>query len=198
MMKHSLIALMAACGGSSPQPDASHDAPANTPAVVTGNLGGAPFTPRDAIWTTADAKGFDFSGTETILMITDFPNACANQMTSTGVPNGRLLMFVLATTDGSGAASPIAQPGAYAVFTGTAPASSKLVEPYFEIDDAHCLGSAKEFGTSGTVTVGSATDPQTATFDVTFDNSDHITGSYHATKCAALDPNRTPLNGCPP
>lgn len=49
---------------------------------------------------------------------------------------------------------------------------------------------------AGTVTVTSASDPQTATFDVTFDGGDHITGSYRATMCAALDPNRSPAN-CP-
>jgi hypothetical protein len=201
MIKHSLIALaLAACGGgNSPHPDAAApDAPANAPAVVNGNLGGAPFVPRDAIWTTDTADGFDFNGMSTILMITDFPNACANQMSGTGVPDGRLLMFVLGTTDATGASLPITQPGAYTVFTGTAPASSKLAEPYFEIDDAHCLRSAHEFGASGTVTVGSATDPQMASFDVAFDNGDHVTGSYRATMCSALDVNRTPTNGCPP
>jgi hypothetical protein len=198
MIKHSLIVALAACGGGNPSPpDAARDAPANSPAVVTGNLGGAPFMARDAIWTTASADGFDFTGMSTVLMITDFPNACADQMSSTGVPNGRFLFFVLATTDGTGASSPITQAGAYTVFTGTPAPSSKLVESYFELDGANCRKSASESGASGTVTVTSATDPQTATFDLTFDNSDHITGSYRATMCAALDPNRTPLGGCP-
>jgi hypothetical protein len=194
MIKHSLVLFaLAACGDDDSNPDAAP----NGPAVVNGNLGGAPFVARDAIWTTADAKGFDFSGTETILVITDFPNACANQMSSTGVPNGRLLIFVLASTGADATASPITQPGAYSVFNGTPLPSSKLVEPDFELDGPDCRKSAMEFGASGTVTVGSATDPQMASFDVTMDNGDHITGSYRATMCAALDPNRTPLNGCP-
>jgi len=197
-MRSLLIAvLVAACSDSNPaHPDAAPDSAGNPPAVVNGNLIGAPFTPRDAIWTNASANGFDFNAMSTVLIITDFPDACAKQASNTGVPNGRLLIFVLGTTDATGASSPITAPGDYTVFMGTTPVSSRLVEADFEVDGANCLKSQMEFGASGSVTVTSATDPQTATFDVTFEGGDHITGSYRATSCPALNPNRTPTGGC--
>jgi len=189
-----LTSLLAACGGSSPaRPDAAGDAPA----VVVGNLGGQPFTPRAAIWTTAQAAGFDFDKQSTVVMVTDYADACALQGSNTGVPGGRILIFVLAATSATGSSSPISALGPYAVSTGHPAVSSQLVEPYFEVDDAHCLGTTKQFGASGTVTVSSTADPQAATFDVTFAGGEHVTGSYRATACAALNPNRTPLGGCP-
>lgn len=197
-----IATVMSACGGSDAvhpdaSPDASPDAVTNPPAVVQGTIGGVAFVPRDAIWTTANASGFDFDKQSTVVMVTDFADACALQGSDTGVPNGRLLLFVLATTDATGASSPITATGVYDEFRGQAPPSRQLVEPYYEIDDAHCLGTTKHFGSAGSVTVTSVTDPQTATFDVTFDSGDHATGSYRATACAALNPNRTPLGGCP-
>ncbi len=164
--------------------------PAGT--VVNGTVGGTGFAALDAVWANVSANGFDFNGMSTDVTVTDFANECAAQTSQTGTPNGKLLVFVLATTDGAGNSSPINAAGTYTVFTGTPAVSSKLAEVYFEVDGADCLKSNSGFATSGTVTVTSATDPMQATFDVTFP-SDHIMGSYHATSCTALDPNSTPL-----
>src|SRR5262249_54499361 len=97
------------------------------------------------------------------------------------------------TTAGTSASA--ATTGAYPVFGGTAP-SGNGAEVYYEADGANCLKSSTEFATTGTVTVTSATDPKTATFDVTFAGGDHITVMVHATHCAAFDPNSTPTGGC--
>ena len=86
--------------------------------------------------------------------------------------------------------------GTYTVFTGTPPVSAKAAEAYFEIDDATCRTSSSAFALTGTITVTSVTDPKQATFDLMFPNSEHVTGSYNALSCTALDPNSTPLGGC--
>lgn len=191
------IVLFAACGGSDAKPDArpidSHPIDSRPidggvqQTVVNGTLGGNAFGALDAIVNTAIASGFDFDAQSTDVEITTYANACAAETSHTGVANERILIFALATTNATGNSSPITATGTYTVFTGTPPASSKLVEPYYEVDDSSCQKSTFEFATSGTVTVTSVS-PLQATFDVTFTDG-HITGSYDAAQCAALDPN---------
>ncbi|MEP6862891.1 MAG: hypothetical protein ABJE66_19850 [Deltaproteobacteria bacterium] len=204
MNKLAILVALTACGGdnstaidaSSQQHDAkladSHAAGGN---VVTGTLGGNSFGALDAVANAVTANGFDFDMMSTMVEMTTFANECSLQMTSTGTPNGHLLIFDLASTDSAGHSAPISAPGTYTVFSGSAAASSKLSEVYYEVDGANCLKASTEFATSGTVTVTSATAPLAGTFDVTFPDG-HITGSFSAANCAALDPNRTPLNGC--
>jgi hypothetical protein len=191
--------LVAACGGSDAQVDArpidghaidGRAIDGGVQTVVNGTLGGNSFGALDAIVNTASASGFDFDGMSTDVEITTYANSCDVQMTRTGLPNQRLLFFVLATTNSAGSSSPITAAGTYTVFSGTPPASSQLVEAYYEIDDASCHKSTSEFATSGTVTVTSTSPPE-ATFDLTFSDG-HITGSYRATQCNALDPNSSP------
>jgi hypothetical protein len=192
-----LIILIGACGGSDAQVDARPidsrpidsrpiDGPVLT-TVVNGTLGGNSFGALDAIVNTAVASGFDFDAQSTDIEITTYANACTAEMTHTGVPNERLLLFLMATTNASGSSSPITATGVYTVFTGMPPASSKLVEAYYEVDDSSCQKSTMELAGSGTVTVTSIS-PLEATFDVTFSDG-HITGSYRAAQCNALDPN---------
>jgi hypothetical protein len=191
--------LVAACGGSDVQVDArpidsraidSRTIDGGLQTVVNGTLGGNSFGALDAIVNTAAASGFDFDAMSTDVEITTYANACGVEMTQTGLPNQRLLFLVLATTNSAGSSSPISAAGTFTVFNGTPPASSKLVEAYYEVDDGSCHKSTSEFATSGTVTVTS-TNPLEATFDLTFDDG-HITGSYRATQCNALDPNSSP------
>ena len=195
-----LVALVA-CGGDNATTDAStqqHDAKpidANAGNVVTGTLGGSTFVALDAVGNAVMANGFDFDGMSTMISMTTFANECSLQTSSTGTPNGRLLIFDLATTDAAGHSAPIAAAGAYTVFSGSPVASSKLAEVYYEVDGADCLKTSSEFATSGTVTVTAVTAPISGTFDLTFPDG-HVTGSFTAASCAALDPNRTPLNGC--
>jgi hypothetical protein len=197
-MRSIIAMLLVGCGSSSSASDAqsSHDAPQSDAApaitVVLGNLGGAAFNARDAIWDTATANGGGFNGMSTFVLLTDYAGACSVQMTGTGIPNNRSLAFFLAVTDAAGHATPIAAPGAYAVISAQAPLSSNVAEVYFEVDDATCRRSSYDTGLYDTVTVTSATNPQQATFDLHMMNGDHITGSYSASSCAALDPNRTP------
>ena len=189
-----VVVAVAACGGNSSSPDGK---PADSNAgqtVVMGNLGGAPFTALDAVWNDDTATGFDFNGMSTSIEITSFAGDCGHQMARTGVPNGRLLFVQLGTTTG-GNSAPATTNGAYPVFKGQPPQGNGA-EVIFEIDGPNCLKSTSVGATSGTVTVTSATDPKTATFDVTFENGDHITGMVHATHCTALDPNSTPTGGC--
>jgi hypothetical protein len=202
MKQLAIVLALTACGGGSTTPDAGsqHDAKpidGHTAAgnVVTGTLGGSSFGALDAVANTVSANGFDFDMMSTMVEMTTFANDCSLQMTSTGTPNGHLLMFDLATTDSAGHSAPVTGPGTFTVFSGTAAPSSKLAEVYFEADGADCLKATDEFATSGTVTLTSATPPLAGTFDVTFSDG-HVTGSFAAASCTALDPNRTPLNGC--
>lgn len=194
-----LVAVMclAACGSdSSSSIDAKLidaklvDAPA-AQTTVSGTLGGNTFGAADAVANTVSANGFDFDAMSTDITITTFANECTLQGSHTGVANGRVLVFILASTDAAASSSPITTTGTYTVFSGSPAASSKLVEAYYEVDDGSCHKSTSEFATSGTVTVTSVGDPMTATFDVTFPDG-HITGSYRAPRCSALDPNSSP------
>ena len=195
-----LVALVA-CGGDHATTDAStqqHDAKpvdANPGNVVTGTLGGSSFNALDAVSNAVMADGVDFDGMSTMIEMTTFANECSLQTSSTGTPNGHLLVLDLATTDAAGHSAPITAAGAYTVFSGSPAPSSKLAEVYYEVDGADCLKASSEFATSGTVTVTAVTAPISGTFDLTFADG-HVTGSFIAPSCAALDPNRTPLNGC--
>jgi hypothetical protein len=195
-MRHSLIALTLVATACSNDSTSASDAATGSQTVVNGNLGGAAFTARDAVWKNVTVAGFPFDGMSTVIEVTDFANDCSLQTTQTGTPNGRIFVLALAATDASGNSSPITATGTYSVFTGTVPTSAKAAVAYFEIDDAACLKSSFAFALSGTVTVTSATDPQQATFDVTFPDNEHVTGSYNAASCAGLNPNATPLGGC--
>ncbi len=196
-----IAVTLVACGSSSSkQIDAakqyqdapkSIDTPGSSPATVNGTIDGTPFTARDAIWNTVTASGADFNGMSTAVLITDFANACSVEMTRTGVANERIVVFFLAVTDAGGNSSPITAAGTYTINPSgnTPPASSMVAEADYERDDARCQATVKESGMSGTVTVTSATDPIQATFDVTFSNGDHITGSFKAGMCTALNVN---------
>src|SRR3954466_13992670 len=80
----------------SPQHDAKaidgHTAGGN---VVTGTLGGNWFGALDAVANSVAADGFDFDMMSTMFVMTTFANECSLQMTSTGTPNGHLLIFDL-------------------------------------------------------------------------------------------------------
>ena len=198
------LVAVAACGNNPATVDAAmrdapkHDATLDAAAAnaVHGNLGGAPFVVLDAVSNVVTADGFDFPDMSTDVTLTTYANDCSLQASQTGTPNGRLLILDLGITDGSGGSAAASMTGVYTVFSGTPAASSKLVEAYFEADDAGCHKSSFEFASSGTVTLTSATTPVTGTFDITFPASEHITGSFAAPTCASLDPNSTPLNGC--
>lgn len=193
---------MFGCGDSSSNQPVDAKLPTDAPddnappiTVVHGNVKGVGVNAMDAITTTATAKGFDFKGMSTGVLVSDSANACANQMTSTGVPNRHWLYFALGDINAAGMSSAITAPGTYSVSDGTLPASSKSAEAYFAVDGANCLEVMSAFATSGTVAVKSVSPNLVATFDVMF-GTDHLTGSFSAPTCAALDPNRTPLNGC--
>src|SRR5512146_498435 len=85
--------MVVGCGGNNvtpvdaKTPDASADAAA-AGNVVHGNLGGAAFDAKDAIFKNVTANGFDFPGPSTVIMMTNFPGDCALQTSSTGTPNG--------------------------------------------------------------------------------------------------------------
>jgi hypothetical protein len=192
---------LAACGNSASSPDTR---PADTsvdsaPNQVNGDLGGMPLAVMDGIFVEADASGFEFVGTSSFIMLADFGDACGKQTTSTGVPFGRMLLLDLGITDSRSAAAPARETGDYVVMSGFPfPPSSKLAEVFYEADDARCLRQVNEKASSGVVTV-SRTDAAIleGRFDITFPTVGHITGTFSTVHCGALNPNRTPLNGCP-
>jgi hypothetical protein len=197
-----VLVLVGACNSpNAAAPDAPkpHDAPAidaPAPATVSGMLGGAPFGASDAVSNTTTANGFDFPGMSTDVTLTTFAHECALQSSQTGTPNGRVLLLILGIPDGAGGSAPATSTGAYTIFSGTPAASSQLAEAYFEADDATCRKASSAMATGGVVTLDSATSPVSGTFDLTFDTGEHVTGSFAAPLCTALDPNSTPLGGC--
>jgi hypothetical protein len=185
-------------GPSAGTPDAAAAFDAKPPATsVTGSIGGSSYTAMDAISVVAMAKGFDFDMTSTAIQISDFADACAKQGANQGVPNGRLLFFGLALIDAGGHSTPATGTGDYTVVTVAPTTAGPAAEVFYEADGPNCLKSTGVQATSGKVTVTKTGDPIEGTFDLTFyDTGEHITGTFSAPGCPALDPNRTPTGGC--
>jgi hypothetical protein len=179
--------------------DAAAAAPDSPPVAtnsVTGTIGGSAYAAMDGISVVATASGFDFNGMATYVKISDFAGACTKETGSLGVKYGRLFLIGLGVVGADGKSAAATAKGDYTVVSGAPAASTNAAEVFYEADGADCLKASMHQATSGKVTVTRTGDPIEGTFDLTFDNNEHITGTFSTPACAGLDPNRTPTGGC--
>jgi hypothetical protein len=166
-----MVIAAAACGGSGTS--------------VTGTVGGQSFDAQDAVFIT----GSSASTTGTIVGMTTFGALC-NAVTTNQIPkSSRVLSFQLAEANGT-TAGPVTGPGTFD-FLGSSSGATKVFAANWESFDATCTPTSTS-ATGGSVTVTAVTATHiAATFDVTF-GTDHITGSFDASACAAPSSSGSP------
>jgi hypothetical protein len=151
---------------------------------VAGQLAGNTFSAQDAISVqTALSDGDDFVGSSTYVMITDTSGTCADPTQSIQ------LMFALASLDENGGATPASTPGTYMVVSGNPEAAGDYAEAFYAIDTE--TQSAGSFAEEGSIVLTAPAQPGgvSGTFDVTFGDGSHVTGSFDASNCAQWVPN---------
>ena len=195
------VLALAACTGDDITPAGVTGPDAGGETQVTGTIDGVAFDAKDAISRSTIADGFEFQDESTVVLVTDFTSACANQASDHGVANGQLLAVVMATVDANGSSHPLTAPGTFGVTDAAPAASSSAAQIYYEKDGANCFKTNFYMATSGTVVVTAVDGAGTVsgTFSATFPASSgnqQISGGFIAPQCAALDPNRTPLATC--
>jgi hypothetical protein len=177
-----LVALVASfavalhgCGGDS--------ITVNGSGAVTGNVGGAPFTVRDAI----TASTLLFNQTVSVVILTDISGACAVAKANANVKNSGVIGLGLWNNDGNGHLTPVTTPGTYTlddVNDPNFPTSGKVGFGTVVKTDATCKDTSVSFK-SGTVVI-SAVDTAgglTGTFDGMTAENIHLTGTFASAFC---------------
>lgn len=174
LLQGALVAVIA-CGGSG----GNAGGPAGS-ATFSGSIHGAPFVPRDAI--SANVSGL--AGQSGAVVLSSTPGLCS-QLTGGKAPKDTQLLIVTALKqqpDHTTAAP--TSPGTYTVFALDSAAFAVFVSL-----DTSCQDrgpSADAFGSSGSVTFTSVGDRYAGSFDLTFDATDHGTGTFDAPGCPVL------------
>lgn len=193
----SIVVLGCSSTGATPS-DSGANADAAT--QVTGTAGGSTFVAEDAVFTIADASGFDINGPSTDLMITAFADVCSKEQANAGVKGGRSIIIALAVNDASGNASAVASPGTHVIASGSGAkaAGARVAQLFYERVGDDCLKAESHEASSGQVLVTSVdTSALKGSFDVILsDTNEHVTGSFVAASCSSFDPNRTPIATC--
>ncbi len=183
---------------------ATNDAPddGRTPGFSTGTVKGKDLNVADGVTNNLRTSGFGFIGPAAVIALPDLAGICAREATNSGAKNRRLLAIVLGVNDAAGQSSPPTQPGTFAVVPNSSaalPPNASLAQASFEETDALCFYNTVASATGGSVELTSI-DPQTGTLEGTFmlqfPDGDVLGGGFRATRCPALNPNRTPLMNC--
>jgi hypothetical protein len=200
ILKGALVAMVVL--GCSSQGATPSDSGANSDAAtqITGTAGGSTFVAEDAVFTIADATGFEFNGQSTDLMIASFTGACSKEQANAGVKGGRSIVIGLAVNDASGNASAVASPGTHMIASGSGAmaAGARVAQLFYQRVGDDCLRAESHEASSGQVQITSVnTSALEGTFDVVLsDTNEHVTGSFVAASCSSFDPNRTPIATC--
>ena len=174
LLQGALVAVIA-CGGSG----GSGGGPTGS-ATFSGGIHGASFVPRDAI--SANVSGP--AGQQGALVLSSTPGLCS-QLTGGKSPKDTQLLILTALKqqpDHTTAAP--TSPGTYPVFGLDSTAFAVFISL-----DTSCQDrgpSTDAFGISGAVTFTSVGDHYAGSFDLTFDTTDHATGTFDAPGCSAL------------
>ena len=150
--------------------------------TVTGTVKGKPFNP----WVVLSSRE---NGTITI---TTTSSACSDY--AAALEQGSSLALEMFAMDCSGNGSSATcqsavAPGTYTVSNNLT--TAHLASGFLSATDASCHDPTRAMANAGTITLTRASprhgDPGYAgTFDLRFDNGDHLTGSFDATECSAF------------
>ena len=164
-----------ACGGGSSSSGS---------ATVNGNIGGQPMAAQDAVSNVLTSG----SNSQGFILITNASNTCGKLAASQQPKNAKAIAVGIATQTGTSYAAPAAT-GAYTVYNSSniGTASGNVVVGEYVATDALCNNIASIEASSGTVTLTRVdSNGYAGTFDITFSDLSHATGSFTANKCTAL------------
>jgi hypothetical protein len=142
-------------------------------------LGGKAVKAQSAATVDGAPSGADFDGDCTVVYLSDQPAVCGILTSSASSLDSTNIVFFLASVNASGKASPASMTGTYAVSVNTPTSAALSAEVFYD---------SKNEASSGTVTVTSPDEGNgiSGTFDLTFMDGSHATGSFDATTCPAL------------
>jgi hypothetical protein len=170
--------VLLGCGSSSP-----------APFTANGTIGGVSLKAGDAVGAPGSAK-FNTSPTTPvsinaeIIVLSNSAGLCASATAAKQPKTSQFLTLVL--SDQSNVPT---GPGTHTIWAGTGTMPAKLAFAQYDRTDANCASVQPRplVATSGTVTITSISgNNASASFDLTFDSTEHITGSFSASNCAAL------------
>src|SRR5690349_13110728 len=171
-------AAAAACGGGG-------SAPATGSATFTGTIGGQPFAVVDAV--SAQVQGTDTSGQtfrNGVVLLSSVPTICAKLSAKKEARNTQYLILFVATFDGSVVDAPKG-PGTFAVGAQAAQTSA-ATGTYFATDATCTVVGSPACATAGAVTLTGTGGTYQGSFNLTFNATDAVTGTFTAPGCPAL------------
>jgi hypothetical protein len=172
------VALFAcgACGGGS-----------STNATVNGTISGQSMGAQDSVSNVLTSSG----NSEGLILITNAGNTCG-KLTANQQPRNAKAIFIDMATQTTTTFSAPAASGAYTVYSsGTiGNVTGNVALALYAATDANCNPVTSIEATSGTVTLTRVDSTgYSGTFDITFSDASHVTGSFTAGKCTALSTN---------
>jgi hypothetical protein len=170
------VVLCAACGSGG-----------SGSATVNGTINGQSMSAQDAV-SNISMSGSTSQG---LLLITNASKTCSKLSANQQWKNIKAIAIGIVQQAGSGGFSAPAAPGIYLVMKANevSGVSGNLALATYLATDAHCNQTILIGSSGGTVTL-TRVDPggYSGTFDITFSDASHVTGSFVATNCAALTP----------
>ena len=158
----------------------SSSSPSGSGATVVGTIGGSAFEPKDAIaFVDASSKAAE-------VVLTSTADACADVRNHVQRANSRVVLILVSDAD---AADATLATGTYMTsYMLPAPARSSAFES--NVTDGQCnvnYDPPPDGTGDGTVTVSSVSATTiTGSFDVTLENGEHVTGTFHPSSCPEL------------
>jgi hypothetical protein len=171
-----LLSVCVACGGGS--------SGGNT---VNGSIRGRSLQAADAISgnlvITPAGSAFNIG----VIVLSSASAMCAKVTASQESKNSQYLALSVTDFSSSGQSNVPSGPGTYSLSSIAGQLPPKLATAVYLQTDGTCFTSLAATGTSGTVTLTSASSGSySGTFDITFDTGDHATGSFTASNCGGL------------
>jgi hypothetical protein len=178
-----VVAVCAACGGGG---GSGNQTFATGSATVSGTLGGAAMTPKDAVSVVVP----NGSNTIGVIFISSFDAACAKVFNHQEPKNSQGLTIVIGSRNSQTSIVAPAATGDYPVyalaesFTHTGPQAVLQ----FNSTDATCkVSQTLDVVTAGKVALTRAdANGYAGTFDATFSDTSHVTGTFTSAQCAPL------------
>ncbi len=129
-------------------------------------------------------------GTDSVgaILISNSPNTCAKLSANQQPRNAKWIVIAIGTQSGSRASAPTGT-GNYTVYSQAAivGATGNVALAVYAATDANCVAVSRIEATSGTVVLTRVdSSGYSGTFDVTFSDASHVTGSFSASTCAAF------------
>jgi hypothetical protein len=143
---------------------------------VSGTAGGAPLAVTDEVAFVGTGMENGVTQAYAGVFITNVAGTCGILQRGANPPSLQMLQIAV------GAPGSTVTAGSYALGSSTTSTASAL----FQAEDATCTPTTNEQASSGTITLSSV-DGSTVkgSFDLTFANGDHLTGSFSAPVCDA-------------